>query len=68
MIKAEMMFLRGTSFGGERGIAGGDSRQNQKSATEPKCDDRLQQAKPPTCIPSNEKKTACQQQFYLKKG
>jgi len=54
MVKAEMMFLRRTGFGGERAIAGEDNRQNKKSATEPKCDDCLQQAKPPTRIPSNE--------------
>ena len=68
MIKAEMMFLRRSGFGGEGGIAGGDNPQNQKSATERKCDDCLQQAKPPTRIPSNEKKIVCKQQFYLKKG
>jgi hypothetical protein len=68
MIKAEMMFLRRSGFGSEGGIAGGDNCRDQKSATEPKCDDCLQQAKPPARNPSNEKKIACRQQFYLKKG
>jgi hypothetical protein len=68
MIKAEMMFLRRSGFGGEGGIAGGDNSQKQKSATEPKCDDCLQQAKPPTRIPTNEKKIVSKQQFYLKNG
>jgi hypothetical protein len=63
MIKAEMMFLRRSGFGGEGGIAGGDNRQNQKSATEPECDDRLQQAKPPIYNPSYQKKIASKQQF-----
>ena len=68
VIKAEVMFLRRTGFGGRAGIPGGDSHQNEKSATEPECDDRLQQAKPPTGIPSDEKEIVYKQQFYWKKG
>jgi hypothetical protein len=63
VIKAEVMFLRRSGFGGEGGMTGGDTRENQKSAAEPKCDDCLQQAKPPTRIPSNEKKILCKQHF-----
>src|SRR4029077_20622700 len=51
VIKAETMFLRGSGFGGKGGIAGGDNHQNQNSATEPNCDNCLQQGKPPTHYP-----------------
>jgi hypothetical protein len=44
VIKAETMFLHRSGFGGGEGITGGDDRQNQKSPTEPKCQDGIQQA------------------------
>jgi hypothetical protein len=44
VIKAETMFLHRSGFGGGEGITGGDDRQNQKSPTEPKCPDGIQQA------------------------
>lgn len=66
--QAEMMFLGRSGRGGEGGITDRDNRQNQKSTTEPKGDNCLQQAKPLIYNPSNEKKVASKQQFYLKKG
>jgi hypothetical protein len=64
VIKAEMMFLGRSGFGGRVGIAGGDNRQNHKSATESECNDCLQQAKPPI-QQSVKRKENCQQTTIL---
>jgi hypothetical protein len=45
-----MMFLHRSGFGGGEGITGGDNRQNQKSPTEPKCQDGIQQANLQTTV------------------
>jgi hypothetical protein len=66
VIKAEVMFLGRSRFGGRGGIADGDNGQNQESAAETKCDDCLQQAKPPSCNPSNQRRIVSKQQFYRK--
>lgn len=68
VIKAKMMFLRRSGFCGKAGVPDGDNREDQKSETEPKRSDCLQQTRPPTYSVKREEKSLPNSNFTGRKA